>query len=177
MRQALYFGSFNPLHIGHIAIANYILAFCNVDRFSFVLTPQNPLKAKETLSDEQERLHSLRESIKKSSLPINISDIEFSLPKPLYTLKTLREFKRREPEYEHILIIGADNIAIIESWNSYKELLEEFEVWVYPRAGYDTKKLCKKYGVKYLDAPIIEISSTMIREGESQGKDMSEFKY
>jgi len=107
---------------------------------------------------------------------IIVSDIEFSLPKPLYTIKTLRKFSELEPDNKFILIIGADNLLIIEKWNSWSEILDEYEVWVYPRTGFDGQKLCRKYNVRLIDAPSVDVSSTQIREGEEAGMDLSFLK-
>lgn len=178
MRCALYFGSFNPLHIGHISIARYVLACPDIDCFRFVLSPHNPLKDIGILSDPNERLNRLRKEIEKlnedigretnenaliSGKHFEVSDVEFSLPEPLYTYHTLAYLKEQEPGTDFILIIGADNLAIIEKWYNWQKILAEFEVWVYPRIGHNAPELCKKYGVKYLNAPRIDISSTEIR--------------
>jgi len=182
-KVALFFGSFNPIHIGHLAIAKYLLECCEVDQVRLIISPQNPLKKvdptyseKERLSDAENRLECVKKSINNSGLPIVISDVEFSLPQPLYTINTLRYLRKKEPENKHILVIGGDNLAIIEKWHDWKELLNEFEVWVYPRKGYKAKTLSKKYGVKYLNAKLQNISSTMIRKGEANGKNMEKWK-
>lgn len=196
MRCALYFGSFNPLHIGHAAIARYVLENCNVDTLRLVLTPMNPFKeADPTLTNVELRLENLRKSVEKfnrnsgncstgncssenrSRKKLEISTVEFDLPKPNYTYNTLQHLKAIEPDNTFIIIMGADNLAVIEKWHKGLEILRTHEVWVYPRQGYDTKALCKKYGATYLDAPQIDVSSTMIREGESNGQDMSHLRY
>jgi nicotinate-nucleotide adenylyltransferase len=201
MRCALYFGSFNPLHIGHAAIARYVLENCNVDTLRLVLTPMNPFKeADPTLANVELRLENLRKSVDKfnrnsencssedcnsgncssenrSRKKLEISTVEFDLPKPNYTYNTLQHLKAIEPDNTFIIIMGADNLAVIEKWHKGLEILSTYEVWVYPRQGFDTKALCKKYGATYLDAPQIDVSSTMIREGESKGLDMSHLRY
>lgn len=188
MRCALYFGSFNPLHIGHVAIAEHVLKMNEVDCFRFILSPHNPLKAEDTLQDAQQRLLALKNAISKlnkefktnskgESQHFEVSDIEFTLPKPLYTYNTLKYLQQQQPQNKFILIIGADNLAIIEQWYEWQNIFSQFEVWVYPRKGYNTKELCKKYGTNYIDAPQIDISSTEIRNNELSGEDMSEYKY
>ncbi len=201
MRCALYFGSFNPLHIGHAAIARYVLENCNVDTLRLVLTPMNPFKeADPTLANVELRLENLRKSVDKfnnsansnanssanssansnascSCKKLEISTVEFDLPKPNYTYNTLQHLKAIEPDNTFIIIMGADNLAVIEKWHKGLEILRTHEVWVYPRQGFDTRALCKKYGATYLDAPQIDVSSTMIREGESKGLDMSHLRY
>lgn len=190
MRCALYFGSFNPLHIGHAAIAMHVLNSPDIDEFRFILSPHNPLKDLDTLRDAQERWKKLKRTVKRMNSPagwgelaasiaaytgtaripqlspekrFTASDVEFHLPEPLYTCHTLTYLQQQEPETRFILIIGADNLAIIEKWHQWKDILSMFEVWVYPRTGYDTPSLCKKYGVRYINAPLIDISSTQIR--------------
>ena len=200
MRCALYFGSFNPLHIGHAAIARYVLENCNVDTLRLVLTPMNPFKeADPSLANVELRLENLKKSVDKfnsaagisaagisaesisaESSPrktLEISTVEFGLPKPNYTYNTLQYLKETEPENTFIIIMGADNLAVIEKWHKGLEILSSYEVWVYPRQGFDTKALCKKYGATYLDAPQVDVSSTIIREGESKGLDMSHLRY
>ena len=107
---------------------------------------------------------------------LSVSDIEFSMTPPLYTINTMRKFRELNPEVEFVLIIGADNLSIIEKWHDWQRLLDEFKVWVYPRSGIDAGALSKKYGTHLIDAPLIDISSTEIRENESIGIDMSGFK-
>ncbi len=197
MRCALYFGSFNPLHIGHVAIALYVLASPDIDTFRFVLSPHNPLKEADTLEDALKRLDDLKKAVQRMNstdrekqliqiidkytnadnippLPagkrFEVSDIEFHLPPPLYTYNTLMHLSGNEPDTSFILIIGADNLAIIEKWHKWKEILSRFEVHTYPRAGYDTPALCKKYGTIYIDAPLIDISSTQIRRSRKWEK-------
>lgn len=192
MRCALYFGSFNPLHIGHAAIARYVLDNCNVDTLRLVLTPMNPFKeADPSLANVELRLENLKKSVDKfnssasasnsaascTGKTLEISTVEFGLPKPNYTYNTLQYLKETEPENTFIIIMGADNLAVIEKWHKGLEILSSYEVWVYPRQGFDTRALCKKYGATYLDAPQVDVSSTMIREGESKGLDMSHLRY
>ena len=192
---ALYFGSFNPLHIGHITIAKYVLLQEDIDSLKFVLSPQSPLK--EDAGNSSERFQTLQSSIEllnngnfdfiidremfnstedeiKSveilSKPIpptkkfEISDIEFHLPKPLYTYNTLEELQKLYPNDNFVIIMGADNLSIIDKWYKGDEILKKYKIRVYPREGFNTEELCKKYGATYLDAPQINISSTQIRE-------------
>lgn len=180
MTCALYFGSFNPLHYGHIAIARYLIEKCNVDQVRLVLSPKNPLKDAKVLSSPEIRLKNLRDEVahlvESGDFPlgkIEVSDIEFHLPTPLYTINTLLHFKENETDKRFILIIGGDNIAIIEDWHRWRDLLEMFEVWVYPRRGYYAEALCHHYSalsskikLRFLaEAPLYDISSTEIREG------------
>ncbi|PKP00113.1 MAG: nicotinate (nicotinamide) nucleotide adenylyltransferase [Bacteroidetes bacterium HGW-Bacteroidetes-8] len=178
MNTGLYFGSFNPLHIGHITICKYLLDNTDLDELRLVVSPLNPLKDSEYALNAKERLNNVTEAIKKAGFGkrVVVSDFEFSLPTPLYTINTLRKFKELEPERSFILVIGADNLAIIEKWHKWEELLSENTVWVYPRGGFDAQALCQKYGCKALSAPLIDISSTQIREAEKSGIDMSAYR-
>ncbi len=185
MRVALYFGSFNPMHTGHLAICRYITGREDIDELRLVVSPANPLKDRLNEKNGNQRLDHVKEFAAKndcqvrqngSRCRITVSDIEFHLPKPLYTINTLRIISTREPDNTFILIIGADNLSIIEKWHKWEELLKEYEIWVYPRKGYDLMSLCNKYNVKPIDAPMIDISSTQIREEELSGHDMSSYK-
>lgn len=193
MRCALYFGSFNPLHKGHVAIARYVMENCKVDSVRLVLSPQSPFKDNTILQDPQLRLQELSRSIERFNTEyaaqvqataertnikfLEISTVEFDLPRPNYTYNTLQHLKSIEPDKTFLIVMGADNLAVIEKWYRGLEILKEFEVLVYPRTGFDTRALCDKYGATYLDAPLNDISSTMIREGEQMGKDMSHLRY
>lgn len=177
MRCALFFGSFNPIHFGHLNIARFLLEQCDIDQVRLIVSPKNPLKDASIIADPAERLSQTTREVSELPLPdclkakIAVSDVEFHLPSPLYTINTLRHIRETEPENEHVLIIGGDNIRIIEKWHKWDEMLKEFEVWVYPRGGIDDSELCKRYDtmpgtkkVRYLsNAPLYNISSTEIR--------------
>lgn len=171
MNCALYFGSFNPVHYGHLSIARYLVARDDIDEVRIIPSPKNPCKDRSILSSPELRLAQVREQFGDISPKLTVSDIEFHLEEPLYTIKTLRHIRQLEPQNNHILVIGADNIAIIEKWYKWQEILHEFEIWVYPRKGTDGAALCKKYsemeGVRrilYLaDGELFNISSTEIR--------------
>ena len=173
MIVALFLGSFNPLHWGHVAIGHYIIDKCKVNQIQYILSPINPLKEGQYLEDPQSRLKRLQEEIaqKFNDSRVVVSDIEFHLAKPLYTINTLRHLRDNNPENQYILIIGADNLAIIDKWYKWHDILLEFEVWVYPRAPHDAKILAAKYNamnpqyrIRAIDAPLHNISSTQIRE-------------
>lgn len=185
MRVALYFGSFNPMHTGHLAICQYITGREDIDELRLVVSPANPLKDRLNEKNGNQRLDHVKEVAARISCQvrqngsrcmINVSDIEFHLSKPLYTINTLRIISSGEPDNTFILIIGADNLSIIEKWHKWDELLKEYEIWVYPRSGHDLLSLCNKYNVKPIDAPMIDISSTQIREEELSGHDMSSYR-
>jgi nicotinate-nucleotide adenylyltransferase len=181
-RCGLYFGSFNPFHIGHLAIANYLVSFTDLDMVRMILSPRNPLKVPVQVHEYvlQERLEHIRRVLAGRLPDIEVSDVEFHLPQPLYTINTLRHLEKQEPGITFVLVMGADNLAIIESWYEWKFLLSGYEIYVYPREGVDVQVLQHKYGhlakeIKRLDAPLINVSSTFVREGLAAGKNMNGF--
>ncbi len=178
VNTGLYFGSFNPLHIGHLSICRYLIEKSALDYLRLVVSPRNPLKGRAYVNNANDRLANVTSAVKRARLGrrVQVSDIEYSMTPPLYTINTLKKIRAEEPETNFILIIGADNLAIIEEWYRWEDILNEFPVWVYPRSGYDTEALCAKYGCQILHAPLIEISSTQIREAEESGIDMTQFK-
>ncbi len=171
----LFFGSFNPIHIGHLALANYFLEFSDLNELQLVLSPQNPLKPNADLANEQDRLNMLQLALDGCSLPVSICEIELQLPKPSYTINTLEALKQQFPNKQLVLLIGADNLACIEQWKDYKRILTSYEVYVYPRIGYNAEELCKHYSVQYMAAPLFELSATFIREGIRNNHNMSAF--
>ncbi len=170
-KTALYFGSFNPVHIGHLIIANYCLSFSDMDALYFVLSPQNPLKEQKDLLGEQERLEILRIAIQENAA-LGISDIEFRLPKPSYTIDTLKQLKIENPNADFHILMGEDNLQNIEQWKEYEKILAEYNLLVYPRLDSDGSKFYAHPNVRKLQAPIIEISSRFIRNAIKLGKDV-----
>lgn len=169
---ALLFGSFNPLHEGHLAIIRYIVGNYPDCRAGLVVSPESPFK-KGMGSSGDSRLDAVRKSVKESGLDIDVLDVEFSLPKPLYTIGTLRYLRETHPEREYVLVVGADCLAQILQWHEGNELLREFEVWAYPRAGYDVEATAAHLnslegtrGVAILRGEMHNISSTEIRKSE-----------
>ncbi len=174
IRTAIFFGSFNPIHIGHLMLANYIIEYKNVDEMWFVLSPQNPLKVQTNLLKDKLRLDMLQYAL--SEYPeFKVCDIEFSLPKPSYTYNTLQALKERYPKREFILIIGSDNWAIFNQWKNYQEIIDNYQIWIYPRIGYNISEQDLPSSVKLLHSPIFEISSTTIRQAIAKGKNMKAF--
>ncbi len=175
MRVGVFSGSFNPIHVGHLILANYITEFVPVDEVWFLVTPQNPLKDKNTLADEKYRLEMAARAIKNYP-KLKISDIEFSLPKPSYTINTLNVLKETHPENEFSLIIGADNWQSFDKWKDYEEILARYKIWIYPRFGYNVSiQNGLNKTVEVLDSPIVEISSTFIRNSIANGKNIRAF--
>ena len=171
-KVALLFGSFNPLHEGHLAILRYLAEHRLADELRLVVSPQSPFKQGQGLLDNaHERLDAARAAVAQTGLPVAVSDVEFDLPEPRYTIDTLRHLARTEPGREFVLVMGGDNITSLENWHLADELLQEFEVWVYPRPGTDAQPYVDAFnarpgvkGVKlFKDAPQHNISSTEIR--------------
>lgn len=162
MKIGLYFGSFNPIHIGHLIIANYILNKTLVEKLWFVVSPQNPFKAEKSLLNEFDRLHLVRLAIDDDAR-MKASDIEFYLPKPSYTVDTMTYLQEKYPEDEFSIIMGSDSFKNINKWKNSTVLLDNFQILVYKRPGFDVEST-EEYRVNILDAPLFEISSTQIRE-------------
>lgn len=178
MKVGLFFGSFNPIHVGHMVLANYMLSFTDLDRIWFVVSPHNPLKNKSSLLDEKQRLHLVNLAIGDNN-KLKASNIEFKLPQPSYTINTLVHLKEKYPLNEFALILGADNLENFHKWKNYEEILKYHELYVYPRAQSAPSPL-ERAGVrlskiKLVDAPIIEISSTFIRQAIKEKKDVRYF--
>ena len=179
-KVGLYFGSFNPIHIGHIAIAGYMTEYAGLDQVWFVVSPQNPLKKKETLLADHQRLHMVNLAIGDNE-KLKASDIEFKLPVPSYTIDTLSYLKEKYPKNKFALLIGEDNLNTLHKWKNVNELIKENFFYVYPRPGVEKTEsvlldqILSKAKIHKIDAPLIEISGTFIREGIKNGKDMSYF--
>lgn len=170
MKIGIFSGSFNPIHIGHLILANYIVEYTDVDEVWFVVTPHNPLKEESSLLDEQERLNMVELAVKPYR-KLHASDIEFSLPRPSYTLDTLKALSRAYATHEFCLIIGGDNWESFSAWKGYQEIIDNYKIFVYPRLDAKITVSTKlKNKVEILDSPIIEISSTSIREALEEGK-------
>jgi len=177
-RIGLYFGSFNPVHIGHLAIAGYMTEFAGLDQVWFVVSPHNPLKKKETLLDDHHRLYMAQLAI-GDNMKLKASDIEFKLPVPSYTIDTLAYLKEKYQNDKFCLVMGEDNLYTLHKWKNARELLSEHPVYVYPRP--DTVKpssallgnLISSAEIHFVNAPLMDISGTFIRDGIKDGKDMS----
>ncbi|MBI4932138.1 MAG: nicotinate-nucleotide adenylyltransferase [Bacteroidetes bacterium] len=167
MKVGLLFGSFNPIHIGHIAIAKYMAENTDLGQVWLVVSPHNPLKEKKSLADAKKRLTQVRKSIGRNP-KIKVSDIEFGLPQPSYTIHTLEFLNKKYSKKKFTLIIGLDNLISFHKWKDYKKILKKFEVYVYPRKTSFNKnilsRLWKYPNVTFFNAPLIDVSSTFIRE-------------
>lgn len=171
MKVVLFFGSFNPIHIGHMAIANYVCEFSNCDALWFVVTPHNPHKEKRTLLNDRIRFHLVQEAIDDYT-KMRVSDIEFSLPQPSFTINTLTHLQQKFPKYEFCILLGADNLANFHKWKNFEQIIEKYEVLVYPRPGISDEIYAQYPQFKRVEAPLMEISSTFIRKSISEGKDI-----
>ena len=170
----LLFGSFNPSHLGHTNLAEYIFRFSGVDEIWFIVSPRNPLKEQSELIDENLRLKMLQLATGDKDYLV-ASDIEFDLPKPSYTIKTLNTLSEIFPEDDFILLIGSDNMQIFDQWKDYQTILDDYSVLVYPREGYPYEEYEERYPeMQILDeAPFFDVSSTQIRELIKNNQDVS----
>ena len=174
-RIGIYSGSFNPIHLGHQLLAEYLIDNKLVDEVWFVVSPCNPLKNQEDLIDEYIRLEMVVFAIRDQH-GLKASDIEFTMPIPSYSIDTLHELSSQYPNFQFNLIIGSDNALVFDQWKEYKELLNEYPVLVYPRSGHDFAEVAHKYPqMQLLDSPYYDISSTQIRELIAQKKDVTKW--
>lgn len=176
----LFFGSFNPVHIGHLAIAGYMKEFTDLDQVWFVVSPQNPLKKKGTLLADHHRLYLVELAIGDNDA-LKPSDIEFRKPVPSYTIDTMAWLTEKYPQHRFVLVMGEDNLYTLHKWKNAMELIKRYPVYVYPRPDADRKEnimldeLLAKATVKWVNAPLMDISGTFIRNGIRKGKNMSYF--
>jgi len=169
----LYFGSFNPIHVGHLAIANYLVEYTQVNELWFVVTPHNPLKKSSTLIDDRVRQHLVQLAI--GDYPkFRVSDVEFYLPKPNYTITTLTYLTEKYPDYKFSLLIGGDNLETFHKWKNYDVILKNYKIYVYRRPGCKVVEY-ENSDIEIVDAPLIEISSSFIRQSIGKGLDVRFF--
>ncbi|MFD2918945.1 nicotinate (nicotinamide) nucleotide adenylyltransferase [Terrimonas rubra] len=161
MNIGLFFGSFNPIHIGHLIIANHILNTTNLQKIWFVVSPQNPFKESKTLLNEYDRLHLLRVAIQQDDR-MKVSDVEFGLPKPSYTSVTLAHLTEKHPGYTFHVIMGGDSFQNLHKWHNYEYIIKHFPVMVYNRPGFTIDNAIGA-DLQIADAPLLEISATAIR--------------
>ena len=168
MKVGLYFGSFNPIHIGHLIIANHVLNETDLEKVWFVVSPQNPLKHSKSLLNEFDRLHLVRLAVQDDNR-MKCSDIEFGLPKPSYTTNTLAFIGEKYPENQFSIIMGSDSFQNLDKWKNFEHIVSNYPIYVYKREGADVNKTYSKSPI-ILDAPIIQISASQIRENIKSGK-------
>ncbi|MDX9883446.1 MAG: nicotinate (nicotinamide) nucleotide adenylyltransferase [Prolixibacteraceae bacterium] len=174
MKIGLYFGTFNPIHIGHLAIANYMLEFADIDQLWFVISPQSPFKQKQSMLDDYQRLELVTRAIGDDPR-MRASSIEFKLPKPSYTIDTLTYLQEEFPSHRFSILMGSDNLENFHKWKNYEQIIENYPVIIYPRPGFDPRTVTVYKNIQITDAPIMEISSTFIREAIKAGKDVRHF--
>lgn len=175
----LFFGSFNPIHIGHLILGNYILENSDMEELWFVVSPQNPFKDKKSLLKDHNRLDMVQLAIKHYPR-MRASNVEFSLPVPSYTIDTLTYLKEKHPDFSFSLIMGEDNLGSLHKWKNYELLLEKYQIIVYPRILGEEKKdevfeslrLTEHENIHQINAPIIELSATEIRNMIKEGKNV-----
>lgn len=168
MKIGLYFGSFNPIHIGHLIIANHILNETEIEKIWFIVSPQNPFKESKVLLNEYDRLHLIRLATQDDNR-IKCSDIEFSLSKPSYTSNTLAFLSEKHHEHNFSIIMGSDSYQNLNKWKNYEAIVNNYDIYVYLRKDHAIKDAIKKKPI-ILNAPLIEISASQIRENIKAGK-------
>ncbi len=169
MKIGLFFGSFNPIHMGHMIIANYIKEYSDLDRIWFVVSPQNPFKKKASLLDDYQRLELVNRAIKGND-NFEASAIEFGLPQPSYTIDTLTFLREKYPSYTFKIIMGSDNLQHFHKWKNFEILLRDYELIVYPRPNYEVENFEYEGKITTIQAPLMEISSSLIRKMFAEGK-------
>ncbi len=167
----LFFGTFNPVHIGHMAIAGHMLEFTDLHEIWMVVSPHNPLKKKESLLSDTHRLRLVREAIGDNPR-IKASNIEFKLSQPNYTIDTLAYLREKHPSQKFALIMGTDNLQSLNKWKNYEQILADYTIYAYKRPGFEAGNLASHSSVKITDAPLMEISSSFIRQAIRDKKDM-----
>ena len=171
MKIGLFFGSFNPVHNGHMVIAGYMAEFTDLEQVWFVVSPHNPLKQKSSLLQDYHRMTLVKIAI-GDNRKLKASDIEFKLPRPSYTINTLVSLYEKFPQHQFVLILGSDNLSSFKKWKNYEQILEQAELYVYPRKADDGGELLHHKKVKVIEAPLMELSSTFIRESIKNKKDV-----
>jgi len=176
MKIGLYFGTYNPIHVGHLIIANHMAEHADLDQVWLVVTPHNPFKKKSTLLDDHHRLEMVY--LATEDFPkLKPSDIEFKLPQPSYTINTLLHLEEKFPNHQFCLIMGEDNLKSLHKWKNYEVILAHHEIYVYPRIDAKDQiaadsELINHPKVHLIDAPVVEISSTSIRKNIKEGKNV-----
>ena len=171
MKIGLYFGSFNPVHVAHLIIANHVLNETDIEKVWLVVSPQNPFKQENSLLNEYHRLHLVRTATEEDNR-IKASDIEFALPKPSYTVNTLTYLAEKHPEHQFAIIMGSDSFQKLYKWKNYEEILRKYKIFVYPRPGITETPFDKHPAVNFVNAPLMDISSTFIRKAIKEKKDV-----
>jgi nicotinate-nucleotide adenylyltransferase len=168
-KTGLFFGSFNPLHVGHLIIANFFAENTGLDEVWFIISPHNPLKNKASLLDERKRYYMVQIAVEDNP-KLKASNIEFHLEQPSYTIHTLAVLNEKYPSNDFVLIMGSDNLESLHKWKNYEEILSQYQIYVYNRPGKKETRFDNHPSVKFFDAPLMQISSSYIRNQIKQGK-------
>jgi nicotinate-nucleotide adenylyltransferase len=174
MKTGLFFGSYNPIHTGHLIIANYMANYTELDEVWLVVSPHNPLKDKSGLTNMYDRLEMAKLACEHAD-HIRVSDIEFALPQPSYTIDTLTYLHEKYPEREFVLIMGADNLVSFKKWKNYEVLLKNYQIFVYPRPEANVAEWENHPAITFTETPLMEISSTFIRKAIKEKKNVQFF--
>lgn len=174
MKIGLFFGTFNPIHIGHMIIANYMVEFSDLEEVWFVVTPRSPFKPKETLLSNHHRLAIANIAVENYP-KLKTSDVEFNLPQPNYTINTLIHIEEKFPNHQFCLLLGEDNLKGFQKWKNYETILKNYELYVYPRISEEkvVPEFLNHSKINRVNAPIVQISSTFIRNAIKDKKDIS----
>jgi nicotinate-nucleotide adenylyltransferase len=175
MKIGLFFGSFNPVHIGHLAIANYMIEFTEIEQLWFVVSPQSPFKQKVSMLGAYDRVEMLHQAIGYNYTKYKVSEIELSLPQPNYTINTLVNLKEKHLNHEFFLIMGEDNLESFQKWKNWEQIIENYKLLVYKRPNCNKNTLLNHTNVTIVDAPLMEISSSFIRNSIKEKKDIRFF--
>lgn len=173
MKVGLFFGTFNPIHVGHLTIANHIAEYSDLDQVWFVVTPHSPFKKKNSLLDDHQRLEMVYQAVKDYP-KLRQSDIEFNLPQPNYTINTLTHLEEKYPDHEFALIMGEDNLKSFHKWKNYQLIVELHDIYVFPRIseGKIETEFDEHPNIHHVNSPIMELSSTFIRKSIKEGKNV-----
>jgi len=168
-KVGLLFGSFNPIHTGHLILAHFMATHTDLDEVWLVVSPQSPFKVGQELLGENERLNLVQRAIAGNNR-LRVLDVEFTMLKPSFTIDTLDELRRRHPGYRFVLLMGGDNLPGLPRWKGAERILAENEIYMYPRPGVDASEVSTRLGVRVVEAPLLDISATFVRECVRTGK-------
>jgi nicotinate-nucleotide adenylyltransferase len=168
----LFFGSFNPVHIGHMVIANFMLEFTDLDEVWFLISPQNPFKTRENLLADNHRYYMVNLAV-EDNFRLKASNFEFHLPKPSYTINTLTYLKEKYPQKHFVILAGSDILPTLDKWKNYEKILEQYDLYIYPRPDTKPHPYLNHPRIKFVNAPLMDISSSFIRAAIKEGRNVS----